>query len=108
MLLQVLKLGEPKAGDEAAVSAMAFSPQGSMLVVGHADGDIAFWELRRGGFECTRRSSGHPHLTLPSCPAVQDRPSPIFISHASCGLYQYRMHKLCKHALAESGEVHYS
>ncbi len=58
MPLQVLKLGEPKAGDEAAVSALAFSLQGSMLAVGHADGDIAFWELRRGGFECIRRSSG--------------------------------------------------
>ena len=52
---------------------MAFSPQGSMLAVGHADGDIAFWELRRGGFECIRRSSGDLIQTcLPGLPCKVD------------------------------------
>ena len=61
-----MKLGEPRAGDEAAVSALAFSPLGNILAVGHANGDIAFWELRRSGWECGKVVKGERSLYLPS------------------------------------------
>jgi len=64
--MQVMKLGEPRAGDEAAVSALAFSPLGNILAVGHANGDIAFWELRRSGWECGKLVKGERSLCLPS------------------------------------------
>ena len=38
-----------------AVTALAFSPTGTLLAAGHADGDVSFWELRgRAGWECVR------------------------------------------------------
>lgn len=55
---QVMRLGEPRAGDEAAVSALAFSPLGNLLLAGHADGDVAFWELKRTGWECAKTVKG--------------------------------------------------
>lgn len=55
---QVSKLGEPRAGDDVAVSALTFSPLGNILAVGHANGDIAFWELRRAGWECGKLVKG--------------------------------------------------
>ena len=64
--MQVSKLGEPRAGDDVAVSTMAFSPLGNILAVGHANGDIAFWELRRAGWECGKLVKGqwslNPHV----------------------------------------------
>ncbi|KAK9804391.1 hypothetical protein WJX72_010740 [[Myrmecia] bisecta] len=47
----ILQLGEPKTRDDGGVSCLAFSPQGNLLVVGHADGDVAFWEFRRSAWE---------------------------------------------------------
>ena len=39
----------------AAVTALAFSPAGTLLAAGHADGDVSFWELRgRAGWACVR------------------------------------------------------
>ena len=70
-----MKLGEPRPGDDAAVSALAFSPLGNVLAVGHANGDIAFWELRRAGWECGKVVKGGQEfsgssicdLLTPSC-----------------------------------------
>ena len=62
-----MKLGEPRPGDDAAVSALAFSPLGNVLAVGHANGDIAFWELRRAGWECGKVVKGGPALSGSSC-----------------------------------------
>lgn len=62
--MQVSKLGEPRAGDDVAVSALAFSPLGNILAVGHANGDIAFWELRRAGWECGKLVKGQWSLFI--------------------------------------------
>lgn len=53
-----MKLAEPKQGDDYAVSALAFSPLGNLLGVGHANGDVAFWELKRTGWECAKTVKG--------------------------------------------------
>ncbi|CAL8466179.1 g5715 [Coccomyxa elongata] len=51
---KVMKLGEPRPGDGVEVSALGFSPLGNILGVGHANGDVAFWELKRSGWECAK------------------------------------------------------
>ena len=55
---QVMKLGEARTGDEGGVSALGFSPAGNLLGVGHANGDVAFWELKRTGWECVKAVKG--------------------------------------------------
>lgn len=72
--LQVMRLGEPRAGDEAAVTALAFSPLGNLLLAGHADGDVAFWELKRAGWECAKTVKGArpAHSPIPATRAHQD------------------------------------
>lgn len=52
--VQVMRLGEPRHGDDVAVTALGFSCSGNLLGVGHANGDIAFWELKRSGWECAK------------------------------------------------------
>ncbi len=53
-----MKLGEPRPGDGVEVSALGFSPLGNILGVGHANGDVAFWELKRSGWECAKTVKG--------------------------------------------------
>ncbi|KAK9840784.1 hypothetical protein WJX81_004448 [Elliptochloris bilobata] len=65
---QVARLGEPRAGDDAAVTAMAFGPMGNLLAVGHANGDVAFWELKRTGWECVKALK-EAHVTAVSAAA---------------------------------------
>lgn len=57
-VLQVMKLGDPRPSDGAEVSALGFSPAGNLLGVGHANGDVAFWELRHSGWECVKTVKG--------------------------------------------------
>jgi len=40
------------------VTALAFGPVGNLLAVGHANGDVAFWELKRAGWECVKALKG--------------------------------------------------
>lgn len=65
---QVARLGEPRAGDDAAVTALAFGPMGNLLAAGHANGDVAFWELKRAGWECVR-ALREAHVTAVSAAA---------------------------------------
>ena len=53
-----MRLGEPRAGDDAAVTALGFSPLGNLVGVGHANGDVAFWELKRSGWELAKTVKG--------------------------------------------------
>jgi len=49
------------------VTALAFGPVGNLLAVGHANGDVAFWELKRAGWECVKALKGarsRPSLDL--------------------------------------------
>ncbi len=50
----MVQLGQVSAREDAAVTSLAFSLQGSILVVGHASGDINFWEFRRVAWECVK------------------------------------------------------
>ena len=56
--VQVMRLGEPRAGDDAAVTAIGFSPLGNLVGMGHANGDVAFWELKRSGWELAKTVKG--------------------------------------------------
>ena len=47
-------LGSPSARDGAATTALALAPQGGLLAAATADGDVTFWEARRGGWELAR------------------------------------------------------
>lgn len=47
-------LGQPRPQDGAAVTCVAFSPQGQLLAAGHANGDLDFWEARRGAWELVK------------------------------------------------------
>lgn len=51
---QVVLLGQPSQKEDASVSCVAFSMQGSILMVGHANGDLHFWEFRRTAWECVK------------------------------------------------------
>jgi hypothetical protein len=57
-VFQVMKLGDPRPSDGAEVSALGFSPAGNLLGVGHANGDVAFWELRHSGWDCVKTVKG--------------------------------------------------
>ncbi len=58
------RLGDAGAGPPAStrgaaqVTALAFGPVGNLLAVGHANGDVAFWELKRAGWECVKALKG--------------------------------------------------
>ena len=84
--LQVMKLGEPRPGDDAAVSALAFSPLGNVLAVGHANGDIAFWELRRAGWECGKVVKGGQTLSGSWVSLPCDLLTPSHPTPSSCPL----------------------
>jgi hypothetical protein len=60
-----MRLGEPRQGDDVAVTALGFAPSGNLLGVGHANGDVAFWELKRSGWECAKAVKGA--LLFPWC-----------------------------------------
>ncbi len=49
---------------------MAFGPMGNLLAVGHANGDVAFWELKRTGWECVKALKGKS--LLPACRLSQN------------------------------------
>lgn len=52
------------------MTCLTFSIQGSLLLVGHADGDLGFWEFRKAGWECVKTIKDvHVH------PVVQVRDS---------------------------------
>ena len=51
---QVVQLGQVSLREDAAVTSLAFSLQGSILVAGHASGDVNFWEFRRVAWECVK------------------------------------------------------
>lgn len=63
-----MRLGEARPGDGVEVSALGFSPAGNLLGVGHANGDVAFWELKRSGWECAKTVKGD--CSHPSCTAL--------------------------------------
>ena len=46
---------------------MAFGPMGTLLAVGHANGDVAFWELKRSGWECVKALKGACCARLCTC-----------------------------------------
>ncbi|DBA69468.1 TPA: hypothetical protein ACH3X2_012810 [Trebouxia sp. C0005] len=50
---RVVQLGEARPEDNA-VSSMAFSLQGNILLAGHANGEINLWEFKRTGWEAVK------------------------------------------------------
>lgn len=55
---RLVRLGDPSRGENDAVTVMAFSWGGNLLVEGRAKGDVAFWELRRGTWESIKVIKG--------------------------------------------------
>ena len=50
----MLLLGQPSIKEDASVTSLAFSLQGSILIAGHANGDLNIWEFRRVAWECVK------------------------------------------------------
>ncbi|KAL0048183.1 hypothetical protein WJX82_009442 [Trebouxia sp. C0006] len=50
---RVVQLGEVRPEDNA-VSSMAFSLQGNILLAGHANGEVNLWEFKRTGWEAVK------------------------------------------------------
>lgn len=50
----MLFLGQPSSKEDASVTCLAFSMQGSILLAGHASGDLHLWEFRRIAWECVK------------------------------------------------------
>ncbi|KAL0018560.1 hypothetical protein WJX77_004866 [Trebouxia sp. C0004] len=50
---RVVQLGEARPKDNA-VSSMAFSLQGNILLAGHANGEVNLWEFKRTGWEVVK------------------------------------------------------
>eukprot|EP00884_Botryococcus_braunii_P022622 jgi/Botrbrau1/9043/Bobra.0376s0020.2 len=51
---RVIQVGEGGSRDTEAVTCLAFSPMGNLLMVGHANGDVALWELKKQGWEIAK------------------------------------------------------
>jgi hypothetical protein len=70
---KVVQLGEPRglpaavdAGGAAAVTCLAFNAGCTLLAAGHAGGDVALWEFRRGGsWECVKARRGDRQTDRP-------------------------------------------
>lgn len=50
----MLLLGQASTKEDASVTCLAFSLQGSILSAGHANGDFNIWEFRRVAWECVK------------------------------------------------------
>lgn len=49
-----MALAQPRLQEGAAVTCLAFSTQGNILLVGGADGTLNFWEFRKAGWEVVK------------------------------------------------------
>ena len=56
-----MQLGEP-TGQEAVCS-LAFSKSGTLLVAGHTNGDVAFWEWHRTVWQNVKHVKGSTGLS---------------------------------------------
>ena len=53
-----MQLGEPKAQEQEAVCSLAFSRTGTLLLAGHAGGDVVFWEWHRTVWQSVKHVKG--------------------------------------------------
>ena len=62
---QVVQLGDPRGRGQEAVCSLAFSRTGTLLLAGHASGDVVFWEWHRTVWQSVKHVKGAPAcLTL--------------------------------------------
>ena len=63
----MVRLGEARAEDQEAVSCLAFSSTGMLLISGHVNGGVAVWEWHRTAWQNVKQLKGaYTH----ACPAV--------------------------------------
>jgi hypothetical protein len=60
--MRLVVLGDARPGDREAVSALAFSTSGSMLLAAHVSGAVVLWQWHRNVWEPVKTIRGGYHL----------------------------------------------
>ena len=61
--MRLVVLGEARPGDREAVSALAFSTSGSMLLAAHVSGAVVLWQWHRNVWESVKTIRGEHDRT---------------------------------------------